>query len=141
MKTHARLFSSTLAWVLALGLGASLLAESDPVTNTPPSKPVCPSCQNSRRCQSCRGEGTERCNTCQGKGKDKDRCTRCGGDGRVSKTTRISGKTRRTTGTCSTCGGKGYREKTCSRCGGDGKISCSRCQGQKKCPACKNSNP
>jgi hypothetical protein len=116
---------------------AQLTAAELPATNAP-AKPAlsCAVCKDSNKCATCRGTGEQRCDPCKGEGKKKENCTRCGGDGRVSKTTRHSGRSVRRTSSCSTCGGRGHRQISCTKCGSDGKEACVKCRGKKHCPAC-----
>lgn len=123
-----------------VALGHAQEAVTGPAGDVP-APAVCAACGGSQKCARCRGLGETECQACKGKGKRRERCTRCGGDGRISetKTVRTLGKTRRVTATrsCPTCSGRGYRENNCTQCGADGKVVCVDCRGEKACPACK----
>jgi len=140
VKKSSHSLKTGFVLLLALALSVAWDVEADASTNAP-ARGECNSCHGTGKCASCQGSGQAQCQTCQGKGKERERCTRCGGDGRVSqtRTTRSLGKTRRTTTStsCSNCSGRGYREKNCNRCGGDAKVDCGKCKGAKTCPECK----
>ncbi len=66
----------------------------------------------------------DKCPLCQGKGGENPRtCSRCGGSGKIAKTTRtVLGSFSQTT-ICPECKGKGrVPEKKCRECGGTGKT-------------------
>ncbi len=126
-----------------LGIPLALASAAEPPATNAPAKPalICVVCKDSRKCATCRGTGEQRCDLCKGEGKKKENCTRCGGDGRVSRRTRRSGRMVRTSSSCSTCGGRGHKLVSCTACHSDGKVDCSKCRGKKQCPACFKPEP
>ena len=128
--------------LLLLRLSLALVTAAElPVTNAP-AKPAftCAVCKDSNKCATCRGTGEQRCDLCKGEGKKKENCTRCGGDERVSRTIRRSGRTMHRSFSCPICGGRGHRLISCAKCDADGKTACPKCRGKKHCPACFKPN-
>ena len=138
MNTFRRFVA--VALVIALGSLVPVGADepSAPAPKTPHS---CPTCKGATVCVPCDASGSTKCGTCSGRGKIRQRCSRCGGDGRISTTRRSGGKTRRSSSSCSTCSGRGYQEVNCAKCGGDGKITCEHCKGEKVCPVTAKPKP
>lgn len=97
----------------------------------------CVACNNSGKCNTCRGSGFEKCSTCYGTHKIRNEvmCADCAGKGSFADQKR-----------CATCGGSGGPWRQCATCAGSGTvaffgvpINCSTCGGAGKygCTTCK----
>lgn len=103
----------------------------------------CTPCNNTGKCDCCKGTGHETCPTCNGTQKilKSAMCTDCAGKGFFAdkKNCLVCGGTGGPWKECATCEGSGTVEMfklkvNCGICGGAGKHGCSNCRGQGSIP-------
>jgi hypothetical protein len=83
-----------------------------------------------KRCETCYGYGIILCNRCIG---GRDRCSDCGGSGRIRFKSASSGR-KAGVRKCEDCGGRGWEK--CEKCGSKGRLTCPPYEGEDPCPDC-----
>jgi uncharacterized Zn ribbon protein len=100
---------------------------------------VCPFCNGTKQCASCKGRGGLICGTCKGQGSVAnimlEACTQCGGTGWYQNR---PGEMRRFCALCKKTGRVRQNiPSICPTCDGKRQVTCTTCQGNLLCAPCK----